>query len=352
MNRSVRNGLAIAGMAGGMLFLGQAVAQADGADGEAVITSVTSDDGGDGSTSRNTNDVSVENEQQNSAENGDINADTGDNNGSITTGGNSGDVETDSSSRKGGGSDTEGAIVVNSGGNTIEQHNTGATITDSNIAVVTPAPSGGASGSAVIDSTTTSTDDDNDGRDNRRHGDRNDSEGSDSRNTNNLDVENEEENSAENGDINANTGDNDADIVTGGNSGDLTCIAYGSGSNYCTIVVNSGGNTIEQHNTGATITGSNHAVVGDYNWGHPHADHHNPGAHDADCPDHKAAAAPEKKASPVAHRAAMNTTAQPKGELAYTGAETSTPLTLGLLALGAGGALTLAGRRRTATAAV
>jgi LPXTG-motif cell wall-anchored protein len=48
----------------------------------------------------------------------------------------------------------------------------------------------------------------------------------------------------------------------------------------------------------------------------------------------------------------MNTHAQPKGELAYTGAETSVPLTLGLIALGAGGALTLAGRRRTATAAV
>jgi LPXTG-motif cell wall-anchored protein len=48
----------------------------------------------------------------------------------------------------------------------------------------------------------------------------------------------------------------------------------------------------------------------------------------------------------------VSPTAQPKGQLAYTGAETSAPLTLGLLALGAGGALTLAGRRRSSTAAV
>ena len=42
--------------------------------------------------------------------------------------------------------------------------------------------------------------------------------------------------------------------------------------------------------------------------------------------------------------------AQPSGPLAFTGAETSLPLTLGLLALGVGAALTLAGRRReTAT---
>jgi LPXTG-motif cell wall-anchored protein len=40
--------------------------------------------------------------------------------------------------------------------------------------------------------------------------------------------------------------------------------------------------------------------------------------------------------------------AQPK-ELAYTGADVSVPLTLGLLALGMGGALTVAGRRREST---
>ena len=52
MRRSVRNGLAIAGMAGGMLFLGQAVASADEADQTAAATNTVtqeaaSTDGGD-----------------------------------------------------------------------------------------------------------------------------------------------------------------------------------------------------------------------------------------------------------------------------------------------------------------
>ena len=52
MRRSVRNGLAIAGMAGGMLFLGQAVASADDADQTASATNTVtqesgSTDGGD-----------------------------------------------------------------------------------------------------------------------------------------------------------------------------------------------------------------------------------------------------------------------------------------------------------------
>ena len=71
-------------------------------------------------------------------------------------------------------------------------------------------------------------------------------------------------------------------------------------------------------------------------------------------PQHKAAAPAHqaKRAAPAANRAPMSTTAQPKGSLAYTGAETTAPLALGLLALGAGGALTLAGRRRSTTATV
>jgi LPXTG-motif cell wall-anchored protein len=55
----------------------------------------------------------------------------------------------------------------------------------------------------------------------------------------------------------------------------------------------------------------------------------------------------------AAHRAAAPkamSSAQPsKGQLAYTGSDVSAPLTLGLLALGAGGALSLAGRRRSTT---
>ena len=53
-------------------------------------------------------------------------------------------------------------------------------------------------------------------------------------------------------------------------------------------------------------------------------------------------------ASPLGTGAADRCTigAQPTSTLATTGADTSAPLTAGLLALGAGAALTLAGRRR------
>jgi hypothetical protein len=52
-----------------------------------------------------------------------------------------------------------------------------------------------------------------------------------------------------------------------------------------------------------------------------------------------------KRSTPVSNAMTTRSSAQPKGTLAFTGAETSIPLTLGLIALGAGGALTLTGRR-------
>src|SRR5688572_24456564 len=56
MNRSVRNGLAIAGMAGGILFLGQAVASADeGTQTAGATNTVSQDAGSTGSGGDNTN---------------------------------------------------------------------------------------------------------------------------------------------------------------------------------------------------------------------------------------------------------------------------------------------------------
>ena len=87
-----------------------------------------------------------------------------------------------------------------------------------------------------------------------------------------------------------------------------------------------------------------------------HPDHAKPADHHAKPVHHEQkAAAPvhhaKPAAAPVAHRTApVSNNAQPRGELAFTGAETTAPLTLGLIALGAGGALTLAGRRRSTTA--
>ncbi|HZB21228.1 MAG TPA: hypothetical protein VE463_15435, partial [Blastococcus sp.] len=66
MNRTLRNGLAVAGMAGGMLFLGQAVASADqtataGNDVEQAAASETGSGGDSGAGNANFSDASATN---------------------------------------------------------------------------------------------------------------------------------------------------------------------------------------------------------------------------------------------------------------------------------------------------
>ncbi|CAA9246168.1 MAG: hypothetical protein AVDCRST_MAG52-1894, partial [uncultured Blastococcus sp.] len=78
MNRTVRNGLAVAGMAGGLLFLGQAAASADtdaAASGE--ITSTTQGESGGGAHSTNHQDVDASNDVHNEASTGKIDASGG-----------------------------------------------------------------------------------------------------------------------------------------------------------------------------------------------------------------------------------------------------------------------------------
>ncbi|TFV69355.1 hypothetical protein E4P40_22380 [Blastococcus sp. CT_GayMR20] len=172
-----------------------------------------------------------------------------------------------------------------------------------------------------------------------------------SRNNQDLDAENDVDNDARTGDIDVSGGDSIVEVIAGNgnkqycwsNEGDVTCT-----QNITTII-----NIISMAN-GGNVSCSNNAAAGNAdNWvckvDAPAAAA--PAAAAAAKPaEHKPAVAPVRHAAP--HRAAVSPTAQPKGQLAYTGAEVSFPLTLGLLALGAGGALTLAGRRRSTTAAV
>jgi hypothetical protein len=157
-----------------------------------------------------------------------------------------------------------------------------------------------------------------------------------------VDAENNVDNSAHTGDIDVSGGTSTVDVIAGnGNtlyctskSGDVTC-----SQNITTII-----NIISQAN-GGSVSCSNNASAGN--------------AGSAVCPVTNNTTTPAKAAAPAAHKAAaapaakkapVSANAQPSGTLAFTGAETSLPLTLGLLALGVGGALTLAGRRReTAT---
>ncbi|WP_097182990.1 hypothetical protein [Blastococcus haudaquaticus] len=169
------------------------------------------------------------------------------------------------------------------------------------------------------------------------------------------DARNNVDNNAETGTVNANGGDSIIKVIVG-NDNTLTCYSEEGDvdcSQHITNIIN-----IISIGGDADVTCSNNATAGGGSaWvckPNEKPVHHAP-AQPAPA-KHEAAPVQQhhKAAAPVHHRAAapMNTHAQPKGQLAYTGAETTAPLTLGLLALGAGGALTLAGRRRTATAAV
>ncbi|TKJ30642.1 hypothetical protein, partial [Blastococcus sp. CCUG 61487] len=154
---------------------------------------------------------------------------------------------------------------------------------------------------------------------------------------------------------NANTGaDIDVDQTSGNNY--ITCVAA-----VCNINANTGNTANITVQTGDINDSANiggHAYKHGFDDGYKHGYHdgHKAGHHHGDdCPEHHKAVAPAPKkhtVAPVTHRAATTkSAAQPKGQLASTGAETTAPLALGLIALGAGGALTLAGRRRSTTAA-
>jgi len=63
-------------------------------------------------------------------------------------------------------------------------------------------------------------------------------------------------------------------------------------------------------------------------------------------PEQAAKPAVKPASAPAKHSAAVLGSAQPSGQLAFTGSDVSLPLTVGLLALVAGLGLTVLGRRR------
>jgi hypothetical protein len=165
----------------------------------------------------------------------------------------------------------------------------------------------------------------------------------------NSSARNNVDNDAETGDITAVGGDSIIKVIVG-NDNTLTCESEEGDVNceqHITNIIN-----ILSVAGGAGVTCSNNASAGGHAWVCTRTDD---GKDAGEKPAAEKPAAEEEEADTVkpakhhaapVHRAPVSTTAQPKGQLAYTGAEVSFPLTLGLLALGAGGALTLAGRRR------
>jgi hypothetical protein len=466
MKRSVRNGIAIAGMAGGFFLLGQAVAGADegvnnasagdGAEYSADATNTNSSEttggagGGDGDggeaeteveqNSSATNNVENEaetgditatggssyvivlagngNELEAESEEGDVNASqsvhnevnveshagdasvSGSNNASAgngasytanssnsntseTTGGDGGDdgdggeaeteVDQDSTARNNVDNDAEtgdiyahggnsGVFVVAGNGNEAEAEGEEGDV-DAEQDITNEVDVWSRAGDAhVEDSNNASSGDDaeyhaysaneNEARTEGGEGGE-DGDGGDADTDVDQDssARNNVENEAETGDIVAVGGDSIIKVIVGnGNTlkceseeGDVDC------SQHITNIIN-----ILSVAGGANVTCSNNASAGGSGWvckveddkpaGEKPAGEKPAGEKPAGEDEEEADVKPAKY-----HAAPVNKTAQPKGELAYTGAETTAPLTLGLLALGAGGALTLAGRRRQTT---
>ena len=128
-------------------------------------------------------------------------------------------------------------------------------------------------------------------------------------------------------------GENYSNVNTGLQDVVLKCIAIGGGDAKCIFNITTGSVTVIQNANGGNVTNSGNVGSGDRDRGRDHA-----GAKPyGDAPKHVA----------PTHRAAapVLSSAQPSGQLAYTGSDVSAPLTVGLLALGAGAGLTLLGRR-------
>lgn len=172
-------------------------------------------------------------------------------------------------------------------------------------------------------------------------------------NSQDVDASNGTENDADGGNVNAGGGTSVVGVIAG-NGNTLYCTSK-TGNVTCSQNITTIINIISKA-TGSTVTCSANAAAG--NTGHIVCQEtvapakpvvNKPASHKP------TASKPVKAMVPASHHkhhhATTMSSAQPSGELAFTGAETSLPLTLGLLALGAGGALTLAGRRRE-TAAV
>jgi hypothetical protein len=366
MKRSVRNGIAIAGMAGGIWFLGSAVASAD-----------------DGQAAGAANNVDQSSSSESTGDGGSLNG-AGNANGSSAEATNVQvtDVDTDVDGGDGG----ENIAVINTGaqpsnvtiGNgtltsqTIEQPPAAPVhevdVHTGDVSVTQNANGGDVSGSGNVHvsgnsgdqtataennvhqtATSTSTEED-------EHGDRGykgkGKNGHDEGSLNLAGNVNESDSDATN--IDVTDIDTDVDGGDGGtNYADINTGIYGNtfycpeGST-CHFNFTTGSVTVVQNANGGDVSDSGNVNVGGDGYGHPHADHHRPGGH-ADCPEDKpqhSAKPSVKPASAPTYRAPVSPTAQPAGQLAYTGADVSLPLTVGLIALGAGFALTAAGRRR------
>ncbi|TFV85750.1 hypothetical protein [Blastococcus sp. CT_GayMR16] len=342
----MRNGLAIAGMAGGIFFLGQAVASADqvsdAANGVDQSNSSTESDGSN--LNGNLSSAEATNVDKTEVETDVDGGDGGTNNAAINTGVLSdGGVMQASVIEEPEGEDGSITVDFTSGDVALSQEANGGDVNNSgNVAV---ADSGDQTATATnhVDQSNTSEGDDHDwNKDNENQsfsggGGGGDDEGSNT----NLNGSSAEATNVDITDVDTDIdggdgGENNAEINTGIIGNTFYCPAYST----CTYNFTTGDVTVYQSANGGNVNGSGNVGV----------NAPVPGVSPCECPKHEdasPAAMPVAHAAPVAHnRAPVSASAQPSGQLAYTGSDVSLPLTAGLLALGLGVGLTAAGRRR------
>ena len=356
MNRTLRNGLAVAGMAGGMLFLGQAVASAE----EGVVQDNTAvvdqsvEDASKGPAGSNDADVDQSNDLDYDAEAnaGDVGVNVGITNlvgaNDVNAGGGGGPVIISSTEKpkeepKPAPTTTVRVTFDTAINNEVDVD---STITNSGNAAVT---------SPNVTQTNTATvnqESENEGRKGPKGPHQENGAallgGGGGGGGNDADVD--QDNDADI-DLDANAGDVGVNVGIVNLVGDNTVNCWGDKHSTVTCDVTFDttiNNTVNIH---SIICGSGNAVIGTLpsfvcNMGPAAAaPAAAPAAQQGKPEGHKPLHAAPARSAPKAMSAAQPS----KGQLASTGSDVSAPLTLGLLALGTGGALSLAGRRRQAT---
>lgn len=373
MRRSVRNGLAIAGMAGGMWFLGHAVANASETstpDAQTQVTQQSSSTGPSSASNSNvsSNSASASNTSVTKVQTGDITAGSGGHNeAQVNTGVlGSGPAVTSMTKSEDHGDEHHGApttsVTVNSGDVSATQQANGGDVNHSGNVHVTPSAgdqTASATATTTVDQTATSTapkgeehhhGDGHGPWNNDSHGQQG-SSGNSNVSDNSANASNKDITKVQTGDITAgNGGSNYADINTGLIGTNFYCPKGG-----CTYNITTGDVTLLQQANGGSVNGSGNVNIG------PAAQPsgQKPSEQPSQKPCKKEAAKPAvapaaapTAAVPTAAKVSPVSSAQPTGTLATTGSDIELPLTAGLLALGLGVGLTAAGRRRRELATV
>jgi hypothetical protein len=335
-------------MAGGLFFLGQAVASANDQVADASTSTVqdnSSTDAGGGEANVSGSSADATNVDVAEVETDIDGGNGGSNSASVNTGViNEPAVTWSTASFQPNEHEKQfTSVTFNSGDVTLTQNANGGGVSDSGNVAVAVADSGNQTATAtatVEQSNSSEGDDHHDGRHHEHDGDGkanvNDSS-ADATNIHKVDVDT---------DIHGgNGGDNYADINTGIIGNTFHCSEHAT----CTYNFHTGNVNLVQNANGGSVSNSGNVGVGAPVPGVCECP--KPVAK-ADCPEGATPAAEVKAAvkpaaKPAAKSAARQlSSAQPSGQLAFTGSDVSLPLTVGLLALAAGIGLTAAGRRR------